>query len=184
MADAIVEKGYAATTIADVVRHAHVSRRTFYEHFEDKQSCFLALYAFVSGTALELIAQATDPELPWRERIETSTRAYLEALAEQPALTRTLLIEIQAVGPRALALRREVMQRFADQLRAQIDEARQEIPELQPLSSPLATAVVGGINELCLLAVEQGRASELPELTDTAVELLLAVLTAAPQRTG
>ncbi len=181
MADAITEKGYAATTIADVVRHAHVSKRTFYEHFEDKEACFLALYVFASESALAVIAEAARADLPWRERIETSTRAYLDALAERPALTRTLLVEIQAAGPRALELRRHVMQRFADQLRALLDQAREEHPELRALSPALSTAIVGGINELTLLAVEEGRTDRLAELTDTAVELLLAVLTPARQ---
>jgi AcrR family transcriptional regulator len=182
MAAAITEKGYAATTIADVVRHARVSKRTFYEHFDDKEACFLALYVFLSETALAVIAEAaTRPDLSWRARIEVSTRAYFEALSEQPALTKTLLMEIQAAGPRALALRRDVMQRFADQLRRLLDEARGDHPELHPLSPALSTAVVGGINELTLLAVEEGRTDRLAELTDTAVELLLAVLTAAPQ---
>jgi AcrR family transcriptional regulator len=183
MADAITEKGYAATTIADVVRHARVSKRTFYEHFADKEACFLALYVFASESALGVIAEAARSDLPWRERIETSTRAYLDALAERPAVTRTLLVEIQAAGPRALELRRHVMQRFADQLRALHDEAREELPGLRVLSPALATALVGGINELCLLAVEQGRTDRLGDLTDTAVELLLAVLTAAPSPT-
>ena len=44
MADAVAENGYAATTIADVVSRAGVSRKTFYEHFDGKQECFLALY--------------------------------------------------------------------------------------------------------------------------------------------
>jgi AcrR family transcriptional regulator len=182
MAAAITEKGYAATTIADVVRHARVSKRTFYEHFEDKEACFLALYRFQSETSLAVVAeQATRPDLGWRERIEVSTRAYFEMLAEHPALTKTLLMEIQAAGPRALALRRDVMQRFADQLRALLDQAREEHPELRALSPALSTAIVGGINELTLLAVEEGRTDRLAELTDTAVELLLAVLTPARQ---
>lgn len=185
MAAAITEKGYAATTIADVVRHAHVSKRTFYEHFEDKEACFLALYVFLSETALAVIAEAAArPDLPWGERIEVSARAYFETLAEQPALTKTLLMEIQAAGPRALALRRDLMQRFADQLRTLIEQARGDHPQLRSLSPALSTAIVGGINELTLLAVEEGRTDRLAELTDTAVELLLAVVAPARQPIG
>ena len=57
LADAIAEKGYAAATIADVVRHARVSKRTFYEHFADKEACFLALYSESSDELLALIAR-------------------------------------------------------------------------------------------------------------------------------
>ena len=58
LAEAIAEKGYAAATIADVVRHARVSKRTFYEHFADKEECFLALYSDSSDELLALIAEA------------------------------------------------------------------------------------------------------------------------------
>lgn len=176
---AITEKGYAATTIADVVRHARVSKRTFYEHFEDKEACFLASYAAASEETLRVIASAAaSPGLPWDERIHAAARAYLHALEARPELTRTYLLEIHAAGPRALRLRREVHQRFADQLGGLVKTARGEHPELRALSPAMATALVGGINELVLVAVEKGRAGQLRELADTAAELVRAVLVA------
>jgi hypothetical protein len=87
-------------------------------------------------------------------------------------------MEIRAAGPRALALRRQVVQRFADMLRTLADEARRQNLELRPISPAVSTAIVGGINELMLLAVEEGRARELTGLSDTATELIRAVLSA------
>jgi len=178
MAAAITEKGYAATTIADVVARARVSKRTFYEHFADKEACFLALYTAAAEHSLAVIAQAAAAEegRPWRDAIEAGVRAYLAELASEPALTRTLLMEIQAAGPRALALRRAVLQRFADQLRDLVEEGRAERPEVRSLSPALSTALVGGVNELTMLAVEEGRAHELEDIADVAAELILAVL--------
>jgi AcrR family transcriptional regulator len=178
LAASITEKGYAATTIADIVRHARVSKRTFYEHFEDKEGCFLAAYAAGSELALRAIASAAEPGLPWEERLHASTRAYLQALEARPEVTRTYLLEIHAAGPRALKLRREVHQRFAEQLRKLVQAARKEHPELRALSPAMATALVGGINELVLVAAEKGRAGQLRELEDTATELVRAVLVA------
>jgi AcrR family transcriptional regulator len=179
LAAAITEKGYAATTIADIVRHARVSKRTFYEHFEDKDACFLASYTAASEETLRAIATAAAaPGLPWKERLHAATRAYLDALEARPEVTRTYLLEIHAAGPRALQLRREVHQRFAEQLRGLVQTARGEHPELRALSPAMATALVGGINELVLVAAEKGRAGQLRELADTAVELVRAVLVA------
>ncbi|HZI03157.1 MAG TPA: TetR/AcrR family transcriptional regulator [Archangium sp.] len=178
LAASITEKGYTATTIADIVRHARVSKRTFYEHFEDKEACFLASYTAASEETLRAIATAAAPALPWKERLQAATRAYLDALEAQPAVTRTYLLEIHAAGPRALQLRREVHQRFAEQLRGLVQTARGEHPELRALSPAMATALVGGINELVLVAVEKGRAGQLRELAETAVELVRAVLVA------
>jgi AcrR family transcriptional regulator len=175
MAEAITEKGYAATTIADVVRHSHVSKRTFYEHFADKEEAFLATYSAAGDELLGVIGAALVGEAPWRERLRAALAAYLEELAAHPALTRTFLVEIQAAGPRATALRREVMRRFADGLRAIVDDVRREDPSVAPLSADVATAAVGGINELILGAVEDGRIDALPELLDVAAEFLGAV---------
>ncbi len=175
---AITEKGYAATTIADVVRAARVSKRTFYEHFSDKEACFLASYGLASDETLRAIAAAADPSLPWEDRVHAATGAYLAALDRQPALTRTYLLEIHAAGPRALELRREVHGRFAELLRRLVTQARKERPELRALSPAMATAIVGGINELVLVALEKGGPARLRDVASTVADLVRSVLTA------
>jgi AcrR family transcriptional regulator len=177
LAAAIAEKGYAAATIADVVAHARVSRRTFYEHFADKEACFLALYSETTDALLALIAgEVARAAGGWEERLATAARAYFDRVAAEPALIRSGLIEIQAAGPAARALRRDVQRRYAEMLRALSEEAAGEDPSVTPLSSVLATAVVGGIDELMLEAVEAGREGGLGELADVAIELIRACL--------
>jgi AcrR family transcriptional regulator len=178
---AVAEKGYGPTTIADVVRHARVSKRTFYEHFDDKQACFLAAYDAAAAHVLGATSAAAAVDAPWQERVELVVCAYLAAMAARPELTQTFLIEILGAGPRGLARRREAIERFAAQLVVLGEDFRREQPGLRELTPELATAVVGGINELVLGAVEQGRASRLGELRAPAVELIRAVLTGAAQ---
>lgn len=184
MAELVAERGYPAVTVGDVVGRARVSKRTFYEYFADREGCFLAAYTAAAERALGRIADAAAEsaaaELSLAEMVRRSVRAYLSALAEAPALTRTLLTEISSVGPRGWEVRREVLRRFADQLAARVAENRARFseescvpPELPP---PLALALVGGINELVLDAVEAGRADRLPELEPTATALVVAVL--------
>ena len=176
LAASIAEKGYAATTIADVVRRAHVSKRTFYEQFADKEACFLALYSQTTDELLALIADAADGGRPWEQRVEAAARIYFERLAAEPALLRAALVEIQAAGPRARRLRRDVQRRYADLLRALSEQAAAERRDVRPLSPRLATAIVGGLNELMLEAVEQGEEERIGELAGAATELLRAVL--------
>jgi AcrR family transcriptional regulator len=57
---AVADKGYAATTIEDIVRGAGVSKKTFYEHFSDKLDCFLAAYEAASDELLEHVRRAQD----------------------------------------------------------------------------------------------------------------------------
>ena len=177
LAAAIAEKGYAAATIADVVANARVSKRTFYEHFADKETCFLALYSETTDALLALIGdEVARADGGWDARLATAARAYFGRLAAEPELIRTGLIEIQAAGPAARALRRDVQRRYADMLRALSEEAAAEDPSVTPLSPGLATAVVGGIDELMLEAVEAGEEVRLGELADVAVELIRACL--------
>jgi AcrR family transcriptional regulator len=177
LAAAIADKGYAAVTIADVVRGARVSKRTFYEHFADKEACFLALYAETSEELLELIATAAAVARgPWEARIASAARAYFERVAREPELMRASLLEIQAAGPRARVLRREIQRRYAEQLRGFSETAEAEEAGIRALTPALATAVVGGLNELMLEAVEAGQAARMGELADAATELIRAVL--------
>jgi AcrR family transcriptional regulator len=176
MAALLAGKGYASVTIADIARQAHVSKRTFYEHFVDKDACFIACYETLSEILLGAIVDAMKQELPWAKRMRASTRAYLSTLESQPALTRTLMMDIYAAGPDALRARRQVQKRFADNLRRLVDQGRKEQPNIARLSPAMATAIIGGINELVLVAVEEGRADRLTELSGTADALLQAVL--------
>ena len=177
LATAIDEKGYAAATIADIVGHARVSKRTFYEHFADKEACFLALYSETSDHLLALIGDAVERAGGgWDERLEAAARAYFSRVAAEPALIRTSLIEIQAAGPAARALRRDVQRRYAELLRGLSEGAAAEERGITPLTPALSTAVVGGINELMLEAVEAGQERRMGELAGAAVELIRALL--------
>jgi AcrR family transcriptional regulator len=177
MAAAVNEKGYAATTIADIVRHSRVSKRTFYQHFADREACFLACYAEGAELTLRAVAEAAGRGGTLPQRVAAATRAYLATLQARPALTRTLLAEVHAAGPRALALRRAVLERFARLLRDLVEAGRREhSAALRELTPELSTALVGGINELVLATVEQGGAERLDQLEEPIAELVGSVL--------
>ena len=82
-------------------------------------------------------------------------RAYFTTLDARPKLTRAFFLEIHVAGARALALRREVLAEFAALTGRFVELARQSRPELRPLTPLMATAIVGGINELMLLKAEK-----------------------------
>eukprot|EP01034_Spumella_vulgaris_P044080 gene44080-54778_t len=139
MAHAVAAKGYADTTIADIVREASVSRRTFYEHFQTKADCLVALYEAASRNALKVLRDAIDPTHEWQTQVERALTAYLGCMASNPILMRTLFIEILGLGTPGLAARRRVNQEIADFMLGAIDGG---------LTPQMAMAVVGGINEL------------------------------------
>jgi AcrR family transcriptional regulator len=168
----VATKGYADTTIADIVREAGVSRRTFYEQFDDKPSALIALYESASLRGLRVLRESIDPARDWQTQVDQALSAYLGSLAQNPVLLRTLFVEILGLGATGLAARRRVHDQMADFMLDVINAGR----EPARLERPMALAVVGGIHELVLQAIEQDRAQALPDLSAAAGRLLLAVV--------
>src|SRR5829696_7420277 len=125
---AVAEKGYAAATIDDIVRGAGVSKKTFYEHFQDKLECFLAAYEAASDELYEHVRAAQDAGGNWLERTHAGIHAYLRWLAAEPALARVFLIEIAAAGPDALARRERLRDRYAERMR-DLQESSAGVPD-------------------------------------------------------
>lgn len=169
MARAIVEKGYADTTIADIVRHARVSKRTFYEHFPDKQSCLLACYSANHDRVIGAIESRPPAEanLSWDQRLLLGLGDFLSAGEAQLALMSALMIEILAAGREGLKVRREVHTRFSDLLRRLVERERGRRGEqLRSLSPYMATAMVSGIHEILLNAYEEGRVQNVTDMLE------------------
>lgn len=175
MSHAVAGKGYADTTIGDIAALARVSRRTFYEHFDGKAQCLIALYEAASHQAIKVLKQSLDREQDWHEQVEQTLRAYFETLASNPVLLRTLFIEILGLGPEGLAARRRVNQALADFIVEVVYASQPRRARTNKLVGEMAMGIVGGINELVLQAVEEGRADQLAELTTPAGRLVRAV---------
>jgi AcrR family transcriptional regulator len=177
VAAVVARKGYPATTVGDVVAGAGVSRKTFYEHFSDKEECFLAAFDSGVDALLDAIVSA-EPAHPGRlARMQARVRAYLETLADNPDFARTFLIEVMAAGPRALDRRAQVHERFQHLLRDLYEQTRREYPELPAVPEPIWVAAVGALNELVSQYVRQGQTAQLPELEDTLVYIQSALFT-------
>ncbi|MBI5279631.1 MAG: TetR/AcrR family transcriptional regulator [Burkholderiales bacterium] len=172
MAHAVAAKGYADTTIADIVREASVSRRTFYEQFPTKAECLIALYEAASHNALKVLREAFDPSLAWEARVEKALDAYFACMAQNPVLMRTLFIEILGLGPEGLEARRRRVSEIAQFILQVVNVPGRE----KALSASLAMAVVGAINELVLEYIEQDRVRDLRELVAPASEIVRAVI--------
>jgi AcrR family transcriptional regulator len=114
MAEAMAEKGYAETTVADVLRRARISRETFYQQFSSKQDCFIAAYEQAATRILGSLRPVARKRGTRLERFDTAIGAYLDALADDPAFARLYLLEVYAAGPEALEQRARVQRRFTD----------------------------------------------------------------------
>jgi AcrR family transcriptional regulator len=169
IADSVAAKGYAATSVADVLALAGVSRRTFYEHFEDKEACFLAAYDEGAKAIFEAMAEAVEPGQSWEQTLDAVFATWLEFLAADLAFTRAYMIEFWAAGDAARERWKRRRDRTAGLLRTLHERAREEDPAIVPVSDTVVAAVVGGVNRVVVAHVLDG--DEAP-LTDLKPELL------------
>jgi AcrR family transcriptional regulator len=172
MIDAVAEKGYNATTVADVVARASVSRRAFYEHFSDKDDCYLAAYGFAADLLLERCAVAVSEDEEPSEQVESFLRAYLANLAAVPSVARAFLVEVRGASPAARETHREVLDRFVDLMAELPSPVKGEERTRQ-----LRVAAVAAIEELTGREVADGRATELPELLPVVLSIAGCLIT-------
>jgi AcrR family transcriptional regulator len=173
---AVADRGYAGATIDDIVRGAGVSKKTFYEHFRDKEECFLAAYEAAGGELFARVREAHSGTSAWIDRMRDGISAYLRWLAAEPALARVFLIEVAAAGPRAAECRERLRDRYAELMRELQDQARAEIPSLPRLPAEIFHALVAAVDELVVRRIREGRAEELPELEPVLLYLEVALL--------
>lgn len=166
MTEAVAEKGFGATVVADVVSRAGVSRKTFYEHFTGRDDCFMTAYEDGLSSLRQAMADATaevgdaaDPV----EGLRASVRTYLGFLADRPALARTFVLEVLAAGPTALARRAAAYDEFADVTRRWHQQARRRRPDYPEVPDAVYGAVVGAGHAVVAEDVRQGRVAELRE---------------------
>jgi len=182
LASCVAEKGYASTTIADIVALARVSKRTFYEHFGSKEECLLALYEHVTSRLMDIVRSSGNVRQRFPKQIADGTAAFLSALDSMPEFTRTLLVEMQGAGERAFRMRQETLRGFARTIVEMVEAGRAANPDLRRLSMARALAIVGGINELLLQAIDpyvgpSKMDRPFSALYDDVVVLISAILT-------
>lgn len=177
MAKVLEQRALSELYADDVVREAGVSKRTFYQHFPNKEACFLALYRENSARVLGVLKEASGAAgLSALERIQLGSQAYLSFMQGQSALMKRLYIDILYLGTEGMKAKREVLQQFADVLLASYEAEREQMPALPPLDPELVLATVAGINELILFKIEDGQADRLRDLEGVSQKLLLGQL--------
>src|SRR5437588_8118641 len=154
LAASIREKGLAQTQVTDIVRHARASRRTFYKHFPDKESCFVELTRQVVLSLLEQVDQAIDRDAPLEIQIDQAIDTYVELLLAEPDLTATWASP--AVGDRVIIAQRDGLERYARLLLSVVAADAARDPAVEPVSFPRAYMVVSGVNQAIMRAVASG----------------------------
>jgi len=146
MLNAAADLGYLGTNVQDVIDRAGVSRPTFYEHFSNKEDCFLAAFDTSAERLRKKVASAASKGGDnWRDRVRYSLEALLRFASRESDTARTMVVEARAASSTAVRRRVELMDDFARCLESQ---ARELLPKALPHNALTASGIVGGVESL------------------------------------
>jgi AcrR family transcriptional regulator len=161
--------GYADASAEAIAREAGMSKATFYEHFDNKEDCLIALFDAAIEEVLAEMRVAGDAHAHAEPvtRVRATIGAFLGALAGFPDQAQTLLVEVVGAGPRAMARRDQAL----DQVATYIHENFEGLASFED-----AFAIVGAVVELASRKLRAGRPEELSALEPVVQRLALGLL--------
>jgi AcrR family transcriptional regulator len=153
----IAEKGAARTPIEAIVKEAGVSSVTFYEHFRDKEECFVAAFERAGEELRAEVGGKVPTGADWSEQVEMGLDALLEAIEAEPARARLCFVEAQRGGPQMAARYDAAL----DAVAAQLDDS-------------LGQAIAGGLAWLLRERLEFGGEGSVRDLFPQMRDVVLA----------
>jgi AcrR family transcriptional regulator len=169
------ERGFPSLTLSEIVGRAGVARSTFYEHFANKEDCFLEAFDYAAGRVFERVLAAAPPGGDFPSRVRIYIARLLELCREEPGLVRLFAADAAALGPAASDRQQAIRGRVADGLVALRDSVRHDHPELAPLTRVRAFAIVGAITEVLKHTLYTSGIEALPALQPELTAIVLAL---------
>ena len=172
--EGIAEDGYPGTTIAEIVRRARTSRRTFYEHFESREACFVALLTDANAEQVRQVSAAVDATAPWPDQVRQAIEAWISSGESRSSLMLSWIRDVPSLGTAARRLQRDAMENFVEMVRALADTGEFRAAGVGPFSRQRIIMLLGGLQELTAITVEEG--GRMSDVTDEAVDASIALL--------
>ncbi|WP_454195156.1 TetR/AcrR family transcriptional regulator [Nocardia sp. Marseille-Q1738] len=179
MVECVDSKGYPATTLTDLVARARVSRTTFYEHFTNKEECFVeAVHTGVDIVATRIAEELAQlpPDADAYAKIESIVVTFCQTVATEPDFARLVLVESFKVNQAAVGYRDLAVDRFAQLYRLFYDEARAADPTLPEVSDELIALIPDAIGERTRRVIIADGPARVPELAPLFVQFVMTTL--------
>lgn len=173
------QRGYAATTAADIVAAAHLTRAVFYQHFHSKQELFMEIQQVYFHQMMAISARAYFSASSWPERVWDGILSIADLFSENPHYAHIGAIETSAAGRESLRYTHDAMMAFS----VFLQEGYRQSPAAERLPALCSDAIAGALIEIVYLAVRHRRLRRLPEQTPAVVYLALAPFL-GPERAG
>jgi AcrR family transcriptional regulator len=185
MAAEIAERGYPNTTVADVVRRAQTSRRTFYEYFADREACYVALLIEHNAIMVREILAAVDGDAHWHTQIEQAIETWIAVGEANPALLLSWIRDAPSLGATAHDMQTRFTNAFVDMVLRMCNTKKLRAVGVGPISRQRAVVLMGGLRELTATAVENGgRVTDIRREAIDAAAALLGPGTQPPRPVG
>jgi AcrR family transcriptional regulator len=175
MIESVSQRGYQATTVAHVIALGGVSRRAFYEHFANKEECFLETYDIVVAGARKRMQEAWAGERGWANRLHASVKKLLDDMAAAPEGPRLVLVDSLGIGPRA----RERMQLAGFTFERLLATALRASPDGIGVPQLASRGIVGGVRHIAFIRMLERRERELYGMTDEVLDWIESYRTPA-----
>jgi AcrR family transcriptional regulator len=176
--------GYAEATAEGIAREAGMSKATFYEHFDNKESCIVALFDAAMETILGAMVEASDEagKIDPRGRYQRNVVTFLEAVASFPDIAQTLLVEIIGAGPKAMERRDGVLNAFAEYIysRNATDYEAGLVPKFATLAD--CYGLVGAIVELASRQLRTKQPADIRDLAPVVERMVNGLLAMSPEQ--
>ena len=172
--EGIAEDGYPRTTVANIVRRARTSRRTFYEHFDSREACFVALLTEANAEQVRQISAAVDANAPWRSQVRQAIEAWISSGESRSSLMLSWIRDGPSLGAAAHRLQRDAMENFIEMVQALGDTGEFRAAGVGPVSRQRIMMLLGGLRELTAITVEEG--GGMSDVTEEAVDASIALL--------
>jgi len=141
----VAQHGYHAVTVEMIIRRSRVAYKTFYNHFENKEDCFIELFEAVMGEARARMEAAVEREqksgAPWPQQVAAALRALFGAFLADPLIARASIVDAPTVGPIMI----DRYQRAMDDLTPLLREGREFVPNAADLPPTLEDTIAGGL---------------------------------------
>lgn len=171
MLRAASELGYRGTNVQDVIERAGVSRPTFYEHFANKEDCFLAAFDVTAARLRERLAAAAEKGgEDWRNRLCFGLETLLHFVATEPEAARTLIVEARAASVEAVMRRDALLDDFGTCIDDQVRKYFAEAPPHSPITS---AGIVGGCEALLYSRLNKNELEDLDSLLPSMMYFLV-----------
>jgi AcrR family transcriptional regulator len=167
LAELVSEQGYANTTVEQIVQRSGCSRRTFYDHFVDKQAALFGALDSITDKARAAVAASFLPAAPWPDRVTNALSTLLEFVASEPAFARMAYVELPSTGPAGIARHAEAVASFELFLQPALATAKHPVP------ADIGQMIGASIAELMRETIVRGACEELPALLPSCVYICL-----------